>query len=230
MTAARGVFITGTDTGCGKTRASLVLMAALRQRGRVVAGMKPVASGSAWIDGRLVNDDAAQIRAACSRELPYARVNPCALVEPMSPNFAALREGRRITLEPVLAAYAALARDADTIVVEGVGGWRVPLSDQLVMPDLVAALAVPVILVVGLRLGCINHALLSASAVAADGAGLSGWIANCVDPDYDTTAETVDYLIRAVNAPLLGQIPFMAAGASPEETASCLDLSAAGLD
>jgi len=228
--AARGVFITGTDTGCGKTRASLVLMAALKQRGRVVAGMKPVASGCTRIDGGLVNDDAAQIRAACSRELPYELINPCALAEPMSPNFAAARAGRRITLAPLLAAYAALARDADRIVVEGVGGWRVPLSDQLGVPDLVAALDLPVVLVVGLRLGCINHALLSAAAVAADGARLCGWIANGVDPDYDTARETVDYLIQTINAPLLGQIPFLDASAVTDNVASEIDLSAGGLD
>lgn len=226
---ARGVFITGTDTGCGKTRASLLLMAALKRTGRVVAGMKPVASGSARIDGRLVNDDAAQIRAACSRELPYEQVNPCALAEPVSPNFAAARAGRRVCLEPVLAAYAALARDADTIVVEGVGGWRVPLSDQLAVPDLVAALALPVILVVGLRLGCINHAQLTAMAVAADGADLCGWIANRVDPDYDTANETVDYLAGAIDVPLLGQIPFLDSAASAEAAAAGIDLSAAGL-
>lgn len=226
MTPARGCFITGTDTGCGKTVTTLAVMAGLRDRGRRVAGMKPVASGCRRVSGRPENEDAAQICAACSMEVDYDRVNPWALTDPIAPHINAERAGLEITLAPVTAAFAALAREADAVVVEGVGGWRVPLSARLGMPDLAAALSLPVILVVGLKLGCINHALLSAEAVVHDGCRLMGWVANHVDVDYDTGAESVQYLSRVMQAPLLGEIPYMSDGPDPIRAAAALDLTA----
>lgn len=225
MTRGRGCFITGTDTGCGKTVTTLTIMAGLQSQGLRVAGMKPVASGCRRVSGRPLNEDAAQICAACSMEVDYDQVNPWALMEPIAPHISAERTGLEITLAPVTAAFAALSREADVVVVEGVGGWRVPLSAHLGMPDLATALALPVILVVGLKLGCLNHALLSAEAVVQDGCRLMGWIANHVDGDYDTGAETVQYLSRAIAAPLLGEIPYIQNGPDPARTFATLDLS-----
>lgn len=220
---ARGCFVTGTDTGCGKTLASLAIMAALQQQDLRVAGMKPVASGCDAVDGCPVNDDAARLRAAGSLELAYELVNPWALAAPIAPQFAAAREGRCISLRPVLNAYARITRQVDVVIVEGVGGWRVPLSESLGMPDLACELALPVILVVGLRLGCINHALLTAEAVGKDCGNLAGWIANRVDRDYDTANETVAYLAAAIDAPCLGQIPHLGAGITRGEACAALD-------
>jgi dethiobiotin synthetase len=205
---------------------TLTVMAGLQSQGLRVAGMKPVASGCRWISGGPVNDDAALIRAACSMEVDYDRINPWALMDPIAPHISAERAGMEISLAPVIAAFAALSQEADAVVVEGVGGWRVPLSASLGMPDLAAALALPVILVVGLKLGCLNHALLSAEAVVRDGCRLAGWIANHVDEDYDTRIETVQYLSRAIHAPLLGEISYIRHGPDPVRAAAALDLSA----
>lgn len=204
----KGVYVTGTDTGCGKTVASLALMEALKQRGLRVGGMKPVASGCDVEDGRLVNDDARQIRAACSNVTDYAAVNPWALPEPIAPHVAAARQGLRTDAGPVLEAWHRQARAADFIVVEGIGGWRVPLSETWEQSQLVQALDIPVVLVVGLRLGCINHARLTGEALFGDGVALRGWIANHVQPDYDTTAETLACLDDCLRVPRLGEIPY----------------------
>lgn len=226
MTLPAGIFIAGTDTGCGKTEVTLALMAVLKKRGLRVAGMKPVASGRDAGSGLLQNEDAARIQAASSMAVEYDSVNPWLLPEPVAPHIAAARAGVVIDPGPVLSAFTALTQQADTVVVEGIGGWRVPLSDSQLMPDLVAALALPVILVVGLRLGCINHALLSVDGITKDRARMLGWIANHVDPDYSTAVETVGYLARAIAAPLLGEIPFMQGEVDAVAAAACIDLAA----
>ena len=213
-----------SSSSCGKTEISLALIAGLQAQGLRVAGMKPVASGCSLHDGRLENDDAARLRAAASLPLDYDLVNPWALREPMAPHICAAREGREIRLPPVQQAYAALARQTDYVVVEGVGGWQVPLSPTLSLPDLVQALDLPVILVVGLRLGCINHALLSARAIHDRGCTLSGWVANQVDPAYPGEKETLDTLRAAIAAPLLGRVPFMREANSAKTAAAHLDL------
>ncbi len=219
----KGVFVTGTDTGCGKTRVTVGLMEALKRRGMRVAGMKPVASGCEMIEGRLVNDDARMIRASSSIMPDYELVNPWALPDPVSPNVAASRQGVRLVPGPVIDAYRELERVSQAIVVEGIGGWRVPLTDSLQQRDLVRMLDIPVILVVGLRLGCISHACLTAEAVMHDGLPLQGWIANRADPDYDTVAETLDYLTAVIKAPLIGEFPYRSDD-DKENTPEKLDL------
>lgn len=204
-----GVFITGTDTGCGKTRIAAGLVAAWRRQGQSVSGMKPVASGCESRNGKPRNADALALQAAGSADWPYATVNPYALREPIAPQFAARREGRTIDPAVIAHAYSDLSASG-RVVVEGVGGWRVPLSDTLTTVDLVRQLRLPVLLVIGLRLGCINHALLTAEALRADGVPWLGWIANSVIPDYDTTAETLAVLQMAIHAPMLACIPFAA--------------------
>ena len=204
----RGVFVTGTDTGVGKTLAACALLHALRAAGESVAPMKPVAAGAEERGGRWINADSAALMAAAG--LPgeaLGRVTPVLLREPMAPHIAARREGRRIALEPILAAYAEMPPGVFA-VVEGVGGFIVPLGDGFDTSDLARALALPVVLVVGLRLGCLNHALLTARAVEAAGLPFAGWIANEVDPAMAGADENVAALRERLRAPLLGRLPW----------------------
>ena len=172
--------------------------------------MKPVAAGAEPIDGQLQNTDALALIASSSVKLDYATVNPITLSTPASPNIAAKREQRTIDLEAVTKAFTQCRGAADIVLVEGVGGWRVPLSAEFDTVDLARQLALPVILVCGLRLGCINHALLSAAAIVADGCQMLGWIANHCEPTYAYAEETVATLIPRMPAPLLAEIPWSA--------------------
>jgi len=203
---ARGVFVTGTDTGIGKTYVSALLVRAHRACGRRAIGMKPVASGCRETAVGLRNEDAEALIAASDPVPAYAACNPYALGPPIAPHIAAREAGIAIALDPIVSAYGTLAAMADRVVVEGVGGWSVPLSDALMQADLVRALDVPVVLIVGLRLGCINHALLSARAIVADGCALAGWIANRIDPDMARAEENLETLRARIDAPLLGVI------------------------
>lgn len=206
--SARGVFVTGTDTGVGKTRLSATLVRAQRACGRRAIGMKPVASGCRDTPEGLRNEDAETLIAASDPAPPYALCNLYAFAPPIAPHIAAREARIGIALEPIVGAYLKLAAMADRVVVEGVGGWSVPLSDALMQADLVRALDLPVVLVVGLRLGCINHALLSARAIAADGCTLAGWIANRIDPDMAHADANLDTLRKRIDAPLLGVLAY----------------------
>ena len=202
----RGLFVTGTDTGVGKTLASSALLHALAARGIDVAAMKPIAAGAVEVKGDWVNEDTLALMQACGA--PDAReVTPILLREPTAPHIAAAREGVAISLAPVMAAYARLPRDK-FVVVEGVGGFKVPLAERLDTVDLARAFGLPVVLVVGLRLGCLNHALLTADAIAAAGLHLAGWIANAIDPRMPVADENVAALQARLAAPLLGRLPF----------------------
>lgn len=212
------VFITGTDTGIGKTFVSVALLHALRGAGLRAVGMKPVASGCVATAEGLRNEDALALQSASSGSPDYADVNPLAYAAAVSPHLAAAAEGRRVELAPVQAAYARLAACADVVVVEGVGGWLAPLSDTLVAGDLARVLGLPVILVVGLRLGCLNHALLSARAIAADGCTLLGWIGNRIDPAMLEPERNLDTLRTRLPAPCLGVIAHDAATAAAART------------
>ncbi len=206
--SARGLFVTGTDTGCGKTEISLGLMAALQGRGLRVLGMKPVASGSEPTPDGLRNEDALRLRAQGSVEVPYHWVNPYAFAPPIAPHLAAEETGITIEPDPVRQAYHRLAAAADWVVVEGVGGWLVPLGREGSVADLPRWLGLPVLLVVGLRLGCLNHALLSAESILASGAPLIGWVANQVDPEMAQVEANVRSLVERIPAPLLGQLGY----------------------
>lgn len=204
----RGIFVTGTDTEIGKTRISAAIVQLLAHGGLAVAGLKPVAAGMAWIDGERINEDVHALRAAGSVALSAAGVGPCQLEAACSPHIAAALEGRRIEREPLLAAIHAAAGRAERVVVEGVGGFRVPFGEDWDSADLAVALDLPVLLVVGLRLGCINHALLTAEAVRARGLRLCGWVANTVDPQLPHVAQNLDALARGLgSAPCLGLVP-----------------------
>jgi len=212
---AEALFVTGTDTGCGKTRASLALIAHYRARGERVLGMKPIASGSAATDEGLRNADALALQAAASGPAPYALVNPYAFAPPIAPHLAAAEAGAAIRLGPIADALAKLRADTDRVIVEGVGGWRVPLGTDLEVADLPARLELPVVLVVGLRLGCLNHALLSAESIARRGCRLCGWIGNRVEPGMARLEANLETLRRAIAAPCWGVLPW-APGRPPD--------------
>jgi len=221
----RGIFVTGTDTGVGKTLVSCALIHALRGRGLRVAPMKPVAAGAIEVDKRLVSEDTLALLAACSTLKPAAElVNPFLFREPMAPHVAAEREGRQITLAPILQAFDALATRSDMVVVEGVGGFVVPLGPTIDTRDLALALQLPVVLVVGLRLGCLNHALLTTEAIRAAGLSLAGWVANAIDPAMAVPDDNVAALKARLPAPLLGRIPF-SADVDPQALSGRLDLA-----
>jgi dethiobiotin synthetase len=207
---ARSIYITGTDTGIGKTLVSASLLAVLNDAGVRATGMKPVASGCEQTPDGLRNADALALLAQSHGAPDYARVNPFAFREPVAPQIAAREEGAEITLEPIKDAFAALSTNTDCVVVEGVGGWSVPLSESLMQHDVVRALKLPVILVVGIRLGCINHALLSARAIATDGLELIGWIGSRIDPHMLRADENIATLRERLPAPCLGILPFAA--------------------
>ncbi len=206
---AKGVFITGTDTGCGKTEVSLGLIARLRGFGRRVAGMKPVASGSAPTPAGLHNADALRLQQASSLPLAYSLINPYAFAPPIAPHLAARRAGEEIQAERILGAFDRLSSAVDFVLVEGVGGWRVPLGEDWDVADLARQLGLPVILVVGLRLGCLNHAILSAESILASGAWLAGWVGNRIDPEMAEAELNLATLEQRLPAPCLGVIPWM---------------------
>ncbi|MBK1719730.1 dethiobiotin synthase [Thiocystis violacea] len=205
-----GLFVTGTDTGCGKTEISLGLMAALQARGLRVLAMKPVASGAVPGPEGPRNADALRLQAQGSTQAPYHLVNPHAFEPPIAPHLAAEAAGVAISLSGIRDAYQALGREADLVVVEGVGGWRVPLGPNLFLGDIPRALGLPVILVVGLKLGCLNHALLTVESLRANGVRLAGWVGNQVEPDMPALAGNLATLNALIEAPSLGVIPWLA--------------------
>lgn len=205
-----GVFVAGTDTGVGKTLAACALLHALRRRHARVVGMKPVAAGAIRAGAGWASEDALALRAASSVAVPAELDNPVLLTEPMSPHLAAARAGVRIAIPHLVRCYHHLAERADAVVVEGAGGFLVPLSEHETGADLAQALALPVVLVVGLRLGCLNHALLTAEAIRARGLTLVGWICNRVDAAMLAPEDNIAYLRRQLAAPLLADIGFSA--------------------
>jgi dethiobiotin synthetase len=205
----RGVFVTGTDTGVGKTVAAAALIHALAVAGLRALPMKPIAAGATFVDGRLVNEDTALLsRAAGLDASDHVDVTPILLRDAIAPHIAAAREQRRIDLAPVHDAFERLGARGDFVVVEGVGGFIVPLDDYLDTVDLARELRLPVVLVVGMRLGCLNHALLTERAIMESGLPFAGWIANHVDPDMAAPDENVAALEQRFAAPLLGRLPY----------------------
>lgn len=221
----RGLFVTGTDTGVGKTRVAAGLIVALRRRGWRVAGMKPVASGCAMTPAGLRNDDALALQAASGFALPYAWVNPYAFAPPIAPHIAAADAAQSIQFSVITQAFERLTQHADWVVVEGVGGWRVPLGPDGDVAALARHLQLPVVLVVGLRLGCLNHAALTADAIRGSGLPLLGWIASAVDADFARPLDNWAALADILPEPCLGCLPH-APQAGAEDTAARLDLAA----
>lgn len=218
-----GIFVTGTDTGVGKTRVAVALIEALKAQGLRAVGMKPVAAGCEQVAGEWVNEDVALLRAAANVAAPMAWVNPYLFHEHIAPHIAAARQNTRIELAPIVAAYRELERLADVVVVEGAGGFRVPLNEAEDSADLAAALGLPMVLVVGLRLGCLNHALLSAEAIAARGLTLAGWVANGIDPTMAMREANMRALRERISSPCLAEWPWLEKNAG-EVTSAMLDL------
>jgi dethiobiotin synthetase len=206
-----GLFITGTDTGVGKTLATTALLRAMATLELRVVGMKPIAAGAERVDSEWINEDVALLVQASNVPAPRELVNPYLFREPLAPHIAADRKGVHIEIPLVVDRYRQLAGLADWVLVEGVGGFRVPLDDRKDTADLAAALALPVLMVVGMRLGCLNHALLTAEAIERRGLRLAGWIASRIDPEMAAFDENLAGLERRLAAPCLAVFPWLEA-------------------
>jgi dethiobiotin synthetase len=219
-------FVTGTDTEIGKTLVSAAILHKLAASGQRACGMKPVAAGATMIDGALHNEDADLLKAAGNVHLPSSITTPYMLREPAAPHIAAALENVTIGPVPIIAAFAEIQAASDAVVVEGVGGFRVPFNDTFDSADLAAQLNLPVILVVGMRLGCISHALLTVEAIIARGLVLAGWIANTLEPEMNFEQENIDALAQRIPAPLLGRVPRLQ---QPTAAAAAAFIDLAGL-
>jgi len=204
----QGLFITGTDTGVGKTLIATALVHGFAQSGKRVIGMKPVAAGALLFDGKLLNDDVVQLMAASNVEAPLSLINPYVFEPPVAPHIAAAQAGISMSISKLKSDFESLRDTADVVVVEGAGGFLVPLNDKEDMADLAMALDLPVVLVVGMRLGCLNHALLTVAAIEAKGLRLAGWIANSIDPQMMNFSENIESLKQRITAPCLGVVPY----------------------
>ncbi len=202
----QGYFITGTDTDVGKTCATIALMRYFKRQGKTVLGMKPVASGCILQAGELKNADALLIQEHASIALDYQLINPYAYELPVSPHIAGIHNPAKLAV--IVERFNSLKALAEVVIVEGAGGWYAPLNAQDDISDLASALGLPVILVVGLRLGCINHAKLSYQAIRLSGIACVGWIAVCVDPDLLNRDENIQTIKAALPVPLLGILPY----------------------
>ncbi len=214
---ARGLFVTGTDTGVGKTAIAVALIRGLVAQGVRVAVMKPIASGSEHTSEGLRNDDALKLIAASNVPAAYESVNPYCFEPAISPHIAAEEAGIAVDRSQIMRRFADLAAASDFVVVEGAGGWLAPISDSETIADLAAALELPVLLVVGLRLGCINHASLTKHAIESRGLRFAGWVANGIDPSLARLAENLQALEKALAQPPLAVVPFLSPDASPLE-------------
>jgi dethiobiotin synthetase len=202
------LFVTGTDTGVGKTRVAAVLCHALAAHGMRVAAMKPVASGCTPTSEGLRNDDALALMAAMNMRAEYAEVNPYAFAPAIAPHIAAQEAGIEIDFEVLDRAHERLRLRAQVLIVEGAGGWLAPLDAGRSFADLAARWQMDVVLVVGMRLGCLNHALLTAESIERRGLRLRGWVANCIDPRFERMHENISSLQCRILAPCLGVVPF----------------------
>ncbi len=221
----KAFFLTGTDTEIGKTFSACALLHAWRAAGFLTAAYKPVAAGAECIEGCWSNEDARRLLAASSPGLTLTDINPVCLRSAVAPHIAAAEEGVSIDLPALTEGFGKLASRANRVLVEGVGGFRVPLGASFDSADLAAALGLPVLMVVGLRLGCINHALLTAEAISARGLTLAGWIANRPTGDsMSRETENIETLRQLIPAPCIGVLPHSRTAAA-EETASALDIA-----
>lgn len=213
----QGFFIAGTDTGTGKTWVSVALLRQLSRAGYKVAGMKPVASGCEMTVDGLRNDDAIQLVSQSSVKLDYNTVNPYAFQPPVAPHLAARQLGVNIDKQVIHTACQILSQQVDMVIVEGVGGWLVPINATETMADVAHCLSLPVILVVGIRLGCLNHALLTVAAIKQSGLPLAGWVANRIDEQCLLIEENIACLQQSIQAPMLADIPWMVPAADHPE-------------
>ena len=227
MNAAKNAyFVTGTDTDAGKTLVTEGLLVAARQQGLTTLAIKPVAAGCEHSPDGLRNEDALKLMAQMSEPLSYAQVNPVALEPAIAPHIAAQRAGQKLSLDALIKhCQAVLEKPEQLALIEGAGGWRLPLNDTEYLSGLPQSLELPAILVVGMKLGCLNHALLTVEAIARDGVPLVGWVANLMDANMSCYEENLQTLKNHINAPLLGVIPCLAETDDKAlAAASCLDI------
>jgi dethiobiotin synthetase len=203
----KSFFITGTDTGVGKTCATVALMHYFKQQGQTVLGMKPVAAGCEWMDGQFKNEDALLLQEHASDQLQYTDINPYAFELPVSPHLAA--KDNPVKIEKIVESFIAISNKAEVVLVEGAGGWFAPLNKEQDIADLAQALNIPVILVVGIKLGCINHAKLTFQAINATDIQCHGWLAVCNDADMQCLGKNIETIKEMASAPLLGVLPYM---------------------
>lgn len=208
-------FVTGTDTGVGKTLMSAGLLLAAKERGLSTAALKPVAAGCEVAAEGLRNDDALLLQSVITQPLTYEQINPIALEPAIAPHIAAQQARRVLSVDRLAGFCRGVLNQADFTLVEGAGGWRVPLNSAETLADLARTLQLPVILIVGIRLGCINHAMLTVEAIARDGLPLAGWVANIIDPDMPCQQENIVSLQQRLAAPCLGVVPYLGQDASP---------------
>lgn len=220
----RAFFVAGTDTDAGKTFVSAALLHAVANTGRSTLGLKPIASGCRETPVGRRNQDAEILMGAATCKLTYEQINPVALMAPTAPHIAAMWEGRRLSSERLVGFTRASLREADFTIVEGAGGWSVPLNQQETLATFAQTLGLPVILVVGVKLGCINHAVLTAQAIIRDGLSIAGWVANGYADDMLALRETLDCLREMIPAPCLGEVPKLSP-ANPALAAKYLDVS-----
>lgn len=216
----RGFFVTGTDTGVGKTHVTASLLAAGRAAGLAVAGMKPVASGAAHVDGRWVSEDALRLARASGQSTLYRDLNPYCLREPVSPHIAAKLENIDVDIGVIEAISLALYKSHDLLLIEGAGGWYTPIGDGKSMADIAVAVGYPVLLVVGLRLGCLNHARLTLEGIRAAGCDCAGWVCNEIDPGMASREANRTTLVGLLGGPPLAILPFSMSGEPDPDNAS----------
>jgi dethiobiotin synthetase len=217
----KSVFITGTDTGIGKTYSTLSLMAMLKRTGLKVVGMKPVSTGAVRHSGRLLNEDALAIQQAGSIDLPYEAINPYVFEQEVSPHIAFSDEGRYLDIDKIKEAHNYLCGLADCVLVEGVGGWLTPLTDRMAVSDLAREMQLPILLVVGLKLGCINHARLTASAIRDRGSTLLGWSACSLVNGLSREKEVIEAITEHLQSLPLMQLPFISDPFSVQSIDAC---------
>lgn len=223
--AKQRFFVAGTDTDVGKTRVSAALLALAKQQGLRSLGLKPIAAGCHIEEGELRNEDALTLMEHSSVSISYAEVNPVALESPIAPHIAAAQQERQLSADRIVAfSRGAMMNPADFVIVEGAGGWRVPLNHRETLAEVPKQLSLPVILVVGMKLGCLSHALLTVEAIQRDGLALAGWVANSIDPDMSCPNENLATLQRMIPAPCLGVVPWLEA-LTIEQVAEHLSLS-----
>jgi dethiobiotin synthetase len=202
------LFVTGTDTEVGKTVISTAVMGYLQKLGKTVVGMKPIASGCTVTEQGLRNDDAKAIQRQCSKPIEYETINPYAFEPAIAPHIAAKKVGIEIDITHIQRQFCVLQQDADAVIVEGAGGWLVPLNDELTMADLAIRLGLPVIVVVAIKLGCINHALLTIQAIEQSGLPIQGWVANSIEQNPQAQ-EIISTLKQTIPVPCLGVVPHL---------------------
>jgi len=212
-----GFFITGTDTDVGKTYVAARIIKAFAQSGVRVSGFKPVASGAVQLQGRWVNSDALKLMEQASVKLPYEKVNPYCFEPAIAPHIAAQQATVVIDQQVILSSYSKHLEQAELVIVEGAGGWKVPLTDDLGFDDVASSLDLPVILVVGVKLGCINHALLTEEAIVNKGCRLTGWVANSCSANFEQLAENLEALNKRMNSPCLGVLRHQVVGEKDTE-------------